>query len=226
MHLKTAVVVLFLKKVILKKSVTYTATNSYDTLNTYTSKTKNVWLVFHGIGYLSRFFIRHFNQLDTEENYIICPQAPSKYYKDTSYKRVGASWLTREDTIAETENVLNYVDAILGEENINYNNINFIVLGYSQGVSIATRWLANRKQFCDRLVMISGVFPKELSPTSFNHLPKLKTFHTVGTHDEIFDPKNVTKQEDRLVSYFPNITIVNHDGGHILDNTLLERYIN
>jgi len=209
----------------LEKSVSYQTTNTYDTLNNYTSKTKNVWLVFHGIGYLSRFFIRHFNSLDSEENYIICPQAPSKFYKDSNYMRVGASWLTKENTKVETENVLNYIDQLMLNEGIDYDKVNFIVLGYSQGVSIATRWLTIRKQFCHKLIMISGVFPKELSEANFSHLPELKTIHSVGTNDEIFDPKNVKKQEDRVQGYFPDLKIVNHDGGHIFEPNLLLKYL-
>ncbi len=209
----------------MEKSITYTTINTYDTLNSFTPKTKNVWLVFHGIGYLSRFFIRHFSNLPPLENYIICPQAPSKYYKDASYKRVGASWLTKEHTIPEIENVLNYVDEVIKKEAIDPKNVNFIVLGYSQGVSIATRWLAYRKHFCHKLIMISGVFPKELESANFSHLPNLNTIHTVGIKDEIFDPINITKQENRLLDYFPNIEIINHGGGHIFETLLLERYL-
>jgi hypothetical protein len=80
----------------MSKIVNYSASNTYDTLNKLTSKTERVWLVFHGIGYLSRYFVRCFNSLDPEKNYFIAPQAPSKYYKDNRYKNVGACWLTKE----------------------------------------------------------------------------------------------------------------------------------
>lgn len=208
----------------MEKQVEYTTTNTYETLNKNTEKTKNVWLVFHGIGYLSRFFIRNFKVLNPDENYIICPQAPSKYYKDSSYKHVGASWLTKENTKTETENVLNYIDAILDYEKISQKKVNFIVLGYSQGVSIASRWLGRRKGYCNTLVMISGVFPKEMSKQHFDHLPNLKTFHTVGLTDEIFDPKNVLKQEKRLKAIFPEIKIINHEAGHVIDTSLFDSY--
>lgn len=209
----------------MEKSVKYTSTNTYDTLNDYTPNTKNVWLVLHGIGYLGRFFLRHFKQLNSKENYIICPQAPSKYYKDEAYKRIGASWLTKENTVMETENVLNYIDSIIEAEFIDFKKVHFIVLGYSQGVSIATRWLAIRKQVCNQLIMISGVFPKELNGNNFQHIPNLKTIHTVGLNDEIFDPINVKKQEKRLESYFPAFKIINHKGGHVLDTNLFEEYL-
>lgn len=207
------------------KTVSYNSKNSYDTLNTLSSKTKNVWLVFHGIGYLSRYFINYFSSLNAEENYIICPQAPAKYYKDANYRRVGASWLTKENTEIDTENVLNYTDAVIKNELLP-KNINLIVLGYSQGVSIASRWLAIRKQTCDKLILISGVFPKELSKQDFKHLPNLKVSHTVGLNDPIFEKVNVKKQEDRMKTIFPQIEYINHDGGHQMDSDLLNNYLN
>ena len=104
-----------------EKKVSYTTTNTYDTLNTFSPKTKNVWLVFHGMGYLSRYFIHHFAQLDAAKNFIVAPQAPSKYYQGKNFKHVGASWLTRENTVLETENVLAYVDQVFKtEKNISY----------------------------------------------------------------------------------------------------------
>ena len=69
----------------LEKSVRYNSTNTYETLNGFTDKTKNVWIVFHGIGYLSKYFLKYFDELNPVDNYIIAPQAPSKYYLNNSY---------------------------------------------------------------------------------------------------------------------------------------------
>ncbi len=153
----------------IEKQVLYSSTNTYNTLNEITEKTKNVWIVFHGLGYLSKYFINYFSELNAEENYIIAPQAPSKYYQDKAFKHVGASWLTRENTVLETENILNYVDAVF-EKEISIKPLNLIVMGYSQGVSIATRWVASRKIQCDKLILHSGGIPIELKPTDFEFL--------------------------------------------------------
>ena len=96
----------------LEKQVSYKSTNTYQTLNSYKHTTKNVWLVFHGLGFLSRYFLRHFEILNPTENYIICPQAPSKFYLGEDFKHVGACWLTKEDTVLETSNVLRYIDSL------------------------------------------------------------------------------------------------------------------
>ena len=59
---------------------------SYITLNKLTPKTKNIWIIFHGYGQLSKFFIRRFDILDQNENFIIAPQGLSKFYTYKDYK--------------------------------------------------------------------------------------------------------------------------------------------
>ena len=178
-----------------EKKVSYTTTNTYDTLNTFSPKTKNVWLVFHGMGYLSRYFIHHFAQLDDTENFIIAPQAPSKYYQGKNFKHVGASWLTRENTVLETENVLAYVDQVFKTEKID-SAPNLIVLGYSQGVSIATRWLSSRKIKCNHLVLHSGGIPKELTKASFKYMPSSTVVtYLYGSKDQYINEARITEEK-------------------------------
>ncbi|WP_025740221.1 alpha/beta hydrolase [Aquimarina pacifica] len=209
----------------MQKEVTYSSTNTYDTLNKLTPKTKNVWLVFHGIGYLSRYFIRLFDNLDSTENYIIAPQAPSKYYKGDDYRRVGASWLTKENTKIETENVLRYISQIFEQEQIP-KDIRLIVLGYSQGVSIASRWIAKMKMTCNDLIFISGGFPKELSKSDFAFLEgKTKITHIVGKQDPYFDIDIVEAEKIRVKQIMPQIEFITHPGGHELDTSLLKDII-
>src|SRR5690606_35842800 len=168
---------------ILEKEVSYTTTNTYSTLNTFTKKTKNVWIVFHGMGYLSKYFVKHFEKLNAEENFIIAPQAPSKYYQDKKSKHVGASWLTRENTLSETENVLNYIDAVF-EKELSGKLPNLFVMGYSQGVSIALRWVASRKINCNKLILHSGGIPKELKASDLEFLlPSCSIVSLYGNKD-------------------------------------------
>lgn len=178
----------------LEKQVNYPATNSYSTLNTFSEKTKNVWLVFHGMGYLSTYFIRYFSALNAAENFIIAPQAPSKYYLGSKFKHVGASWLTRENTLIETKNVLAYTDAVWKAEKP-ANLPRFIVLGYSQGVSIATRWLATRNIKCNELVLHSGGIPTELQPSDFEYLPSnCRVTYLYGNEDEYITEARKTEE--------------------------------
>jgi len=124
-----------------EKKVIYSSSNTYSVLNNYTKKTKNVWIVFHGLGYLSKYFINYFSKVNNEENYIIAPQAPSKYYQGKDFKHVGASWLTKVNTLEETKNIMKYVDEVYKSE-INSTPQNLIVF------RIFTRSFNSNKMGC------------------------------------------------------------------------------
>jgi len=180
---------------LMEKKVIYTASNTYSVLNSYTEKTKNVWMVFHGLGYLSKYFIKYFSELSPEENFIIAPQAPSKYYQDKKFRHVGASWLTRENTAEETKNVLAYIDEVYKSE-ISKTPKNFIVLGYSQGVSIATRWVAKSKISCNELILHSGGIPTELKQGDFSFLNNnTKVTYLYGNKDQYITEARMTEQQ-------------------------------
>ena len=187
-----------------EKQVSYNTTNTYITLNSFTSKTKNVWLVFHGMGYLSKYFIKYFEELNSDENYIIAPQAPSKYYMGKDFKHVGASWLTRENTINDTTNILAYVDAVFSAE-MREEPPRFIVLGYSQGVSIALRWLASRRINCDHLILHSGGIPKELKSEDFSYAdPNTKVTYIYGNKDQYITEARKTEEYLKGTELFGN----------------------
>ena len=207
-----------------EKSLSYTISNTYSTLNERTDKTKTVWLVFHGIGYLSRYFLKYFKHLNSEENYIIAPQAQSKYYLNGEYRHVGASWLTKENTDAEIENMLNYLDAVFETENLSeVENLN--ILGYSQGVSVATRFVARRKIQCKNLIMLSGKVPQELKMEDFSFLDKTNFSFIYGTQDEYLKSGIVKVEEKRLQELFPeNLQIYTFEGGHEVNTNLISKF--
>lgn len=206
----------------LEKEASYRATNTYSTLNTLTEKTKNIWVVFHGMGYLSKYFIKYFSEMDAEENYIIAPQAPSKYYQGKNFKHVGASWLTRENTIADTHNILNYVDAVVEKELPDFK-ANLIVLGYSQGVSIATRWVASRKIQCDKLILHSGGIPSELKTQDFEFLKSsAQVIYLYGNKDEYITEARETEEKLKGSKLFQSrLKIEVFEGIHEVNTAIL-----
>ncbi|WP_179345183.1 alpha/beta hydrolase [Winogradskyella ursingii] len=204
-----------------EKEISYKTTTTYSTLNNLSSKTKNVWFVCHGMGYLSRYFLKYFKSLNVEENYIIAPQAPSKYYIQPKM-HVGANWLTRDNTMADTENIMNYFDAILEAEKIP-GDINFIVLGYSQGVSVAMRYLAKRQLSCEQLVLHSGGIPKELMSEDFKYLPHSTQVKLIyGTEDEYLDKHRIEAETKRAKELFGDrAKIIAFDGKHVVNVDLI-----
>ncbi|MGB5607881.1 alpha/beta hydrolase [Eudoraea sp.] len=210
----------------LEKSVSYNSTNTYETLNDFTDKTKNVWIVFHGIGYLSKYFLKYFDELNPLDNYIIAPQAPSKYYLNNSYKHVGASWLTKENTQTEIKNNLNYLDAIIEEETM-LSTHNLIIFGFSQGVSMAARWVAQRKIICNQLVLYAGGIPNELNKNDFAHLGANTLISIIiGNQDEYLTEDRLSIEREKSQAIF-NGRAKEHifDGGHIVKKELINSLI-
>lgn len=195
-----------------EKNITYSFTNTYSTLNELTPNTKYVWFVCHGLGYLSRYFINYFNILNSEEHYIIAPQASSKQYLNGKFKHVGASWLTKENTVADMENVHANLNAIWDAEQIPHDK-KIIVMGFSQGVSVASRWLARTKINCYILVQYAGKMPREFKPEDFSHVKNVKAF--VGNRDEYINDAIITAEKEYLSSLFKDtLSFTVFDGTH------------
>ena len=172
-----------------EKKVIYSSSNTYSVLNNYTKKTKNVWIVFHGLGYLSKYFIKYFSKVNTLE---------------------------------ETKNIMKYVDEVYKSE-INSTPQNLIVLGYSQGVSIATRWVASRKINCDHLILHSGGIPVELNPEDFSHLKKTtKVWYTYGNRDPYINDARKTEETLKGNYLFGNhLKIEVFDGIHEINTNFI-----
>jgi predicted esterase len=178
------------------------------------------------MGYLSRYFLRYFNEFNSEENYFIAPQAPSKYYVGPKFRHVGASWLTKENTKKETENIMRYIDGVLENEDIS-NNKNLIVLGYSQGVSIAMRYLAYSKLSVNRLIIHSGGIPAELDKESFKYGNNdLKVSLIYGTEDEFLSEERITNEIKHANLLFnTSLEIIPFIGKHEVNTKLLKQLI-
>lgn len=207
-----------------QKEISYQTSNTYETLNSLTDKTKNIWFVSHGMGFLTRYFLRYFESLNKEENFIIAPQAPSKYYLPPKMRHVGASWLTKENTQLEMENIVRYFDGLFKQEKLPPQS-NFIVLGFSQGVSVALRYLAKREISCDQIIIHSGKIPNELKPLDFEHLPQsTKVLLIYGNQDEYLDAPQIEIEINRAKSLFGDrLEIYPFEGGHEINMNLVSK---
>lgn len=204
----------------IEKKVSYTAHNTYSILNEISPATQKVWIACHGIGYLSKYFIRYFKNFD-QDTCVIAPQAPSKYYQNNQFKYVGASWLTRENTALDLENVLNYLDEIYRTESLKH--LPLYLMGYSQGVSIITRWLAKRKISCEGLVLHSGSIPQEFTAEDFTSKIKTQVHLIYGTKDEYIHSEHLEGQLKYAQSLFGNqLKLHPFEGKHVVNTEILE----
>ena len=204
----------------MEKEVSFKATKSYSTLNSLENSTQNIWFACHGMGQLSPQFLDVFSNLDSEKNYIIAPQAPSKFYLSTKTKRVGANWLTKEQTMLEQANINNYFNAILRNENRAIPNV---IMGFSQGVSVALRFLSFKKLNVNHIVIASGKIPTELDATNFNFLSEsTRVWLTYGTKDPLLTKPIIREEIDKSRQIFgKKVKVVAFEGKHQINEQLL-----
>lgn len=209
--------------------IDFTLKAPYQTLNTLNPNTKYIWIVCHGYGQLAEHFIKRFDVLDPIENFIIAPQGLSKFYLPENYRKVGASWMTKNDRETDMLNQRSYFNAIIEHElkGQDHESCQYVLMGFSQGVSMVSRFAAFAKINFRHLILWAGGFPPELTPENFEHISSHAELHVVlGTSDQYFNEENykqeITKMHD-AIGLEPNIQLF--DGRHEVKREVLKSLI-
>ena len=209
-----------------KHNISFEFSSSYITYNQLTDTTENIWIVFHGYGQLSKYFIRRFDVLEGDKNYIIAPQGLSKFYVDEDFKNVGASWLTKEDKESDLLNQQKYLIKLMDElkSKIDFSKIKINLFGFSQGVSAFTRLLINYNMKIDNIIIWAGWVPDEFFNINKNVLKDTNLFFVVGNKDKYYNNpiikgyiEKFKKTLNKEIDYFV------FDGGHIVDRKVLKK---
>ena len=104
------------------------------------------------------------------------------------------------------------------------NRLNFNVLGFSQGVSVAMRWIARCKIQCAQLVIYAGSIPTELTKTDFDFIDheKTKVINIVGTQDEYLTEQRMKQEHEKMQLLFgKNYSFRTFEGRHELSRKVL-----
>lgn len=188
------------------------------------SKTaKNIWIVLHGYGQLPYYFIRKFESLNPEENFVIAPEGMHRFYLEGTSGRVGASWMTKEARLDDIEDNINYLDTltkdILSSKSFNKK----ILLGFSQGGATATRFHESGNFHADVFILWASVFPPDLDfDPSQSSLMKSQNYFVLGKNDPYFKGKEAEVKKLFKSQNF-NFKTIDFDGKHDISiNPLLE----
>ena len=181
-----------------------------------------LWFVCHGYGQLAARFLERFRPLEAGQRCIVAPEGLSRFYLTDSpaERRVGASWMTREDRLREIDDYVRYLDAVYGETAGPQAKVT--ALGFSQGSATVCRWAALGTSRIDRLIVWGGEVPPDLD---VKRLSSVNLTLVYGTRDEFFTPKIVTATEARLREHEIPYTLVPFDGGHEINEAILRRLI-
>lgn len=196
-------------------------TGRYFTLGAPREAT-DLWFVCHGYGQLAARFLERFRSLAAEHRCIVAPEGLSRFYLTDSpaERRVGASWMTREDRLHEIEDYVRYLDAVYAAVRPSRDAAMVTALGFSQGTATVCRWAALGSARIDRVILWGGEVPPDLD---LKLLRVQDVALVYGTRDELFTPKVVAANEARLHEHGIRYALVSFDGGHEVDAATLKR---
>ena len=212
-----------------------TRTARYVTLGRPHAGLREVWMVCHGHGQLAARFIRHFAPLAGDARLIVAPEALSRFYLDppssgpAAERRVGATWMTREDRLSEVNDYVGYLDALHTHvfRQVDRGAVRLHVLGFSQGTATVCRWVCGGHASPDDVTLWAGAVPPDLDlAAEGGALRAARLRLVVGARDEFATADVVAREEERLRAAGIPFRTTLFDGGHTLDAGVLRRLAN
>jgi len=183
-----------------------------------------IWFVLHGYSQLAANFLKWFEPAARPGRLIVAPEALSRsYYDEKEARRVGASWMTREDRDSEIEDYVRYLDLVAEDVvGILPPQPRIEVHGFSQGAATASRWVTHGHSVVSRLVLWGGTVPPDLDLERFRvGLRDGSLLMAIGDRDQFLTVDAVRNEQARLAGLGLAAAIRTFSGGHVIDRTTL-----
>ncbi|MCC7133404.1 MAG: hypothetical protein IT352_12175 [Gemmatimonadales bacterium] len=181
---------------------------------------EEIWFALHGYSQLASNFLKWFEPAAKPGRLIVAPEALSRsYFEENQARRVGASWMTREDREAEIEDYIRYLDQ-LADEVIGSlpPRVRLEVHGFSQGAATACRWAAFGRHPVNRLVLWGGTVPPDLDLERLrSSLRDGSLVVAVGDKDQFVSNEAVRNEQARLLGVGLPVVLRGFAGGHYVD---------
>jgi acetyl esterase/lipase len=197
-------------------------TARYLTLGRRDGPLDEVWFLFHGYGQLASEFLEYARALSREGRLLVVPEALSRFYHE-DHKRIGASWMTREDRVAEIDDYVSYLDRLHDRifEGLRRAGIRLRILGFSQGVATAARWATRGKVEVDQLVIWGSPLPNDLDDAGMIRLRRIRVTLVGGSRDPFLTDEHRGEQSSLLSRHGVPFEMKRFEGGHRLDDDTL-----
>jgi predicted esterase len=189
---------------------------------------RDVWIACHGYGQLAADFLADCASLRAAGRAIVAPEGLSRFYFEGGFhgpdSKVGATWMTREDRLAEIEDYVAYLDALHDEvfARVDRKAAKLNVLGFSQGTATVSRWVAAGRVKPDRVILWGGLLPPDLDLDAAKHaLARLELVLVAGRRDRFVDDAKLSEQVAALERLGITARTVRHPGGHRLNADVL-----
>lgn len=209
-----------------------TRTARYHTLGEPGPEVREVWFVCHGYKQLAGRFIKRFAPIARPERMVVAPEGLSRFYVDPEDKvhgpddLVGATWMTREDRLAEIRDYVRYLDRLHAVvcSALQGRDVRVVVLGFSQGAHTVCRWVTMGEVRPARLVLWGAFPPPDLSDDLVvERLGETELTLVAGLSDHYWTDEARARETARLEAWGIPFSVHTYDGGHEIDLRTLER---
>jgi predicted esterase len=206
-------------------------TARYSTLNEPSPEITDVWFVCHGYGQLASEFIREFEGIQAPNRLIVAPEGLSRFYLGGgegfhgAESRIGATWMTREDRLAEIEDYVGYLDALYASvfDVVPRERARVTVLGFSQGGATANRWVTRGVAKVDRLLMWGSLLASDSDLNeAADFFRSVELTIVYGTRDKFADTGMIANYETLLRESSIPYSLKTFEGGHRMDRETLK----
>jgi predicted esterase len=171
--------------------------------------------VLHGYGQLAKYFIRKFVPATDLGYTVVAPEGQHYFYLQGTSGRVGASWMTKENREQDIANYIAYLDTIHAELTAKKEWDEIVILGFSQGVATAFRWIAESNIKPSTFLICSGLVPPDVNlnikKATFD---PIKMTYFSGTRDPYRTEEAVQEFYNAVASSKLDMDLVNFDGVH------------
>lgn len=207
-------------------------TARYFTTDASIESASELWIVCHGYAQLAGRFLRHFEPIASDSRLIIAPEGLSRFYVESpggyhgAEARIGATWMTREDRLAEIGDHVGYLDLLLEELTRQRGRPlpPLTVLGFSQGVATAGRWLTLGSTRAERVIMWGGALPSDVVPDANGKLLRgARLTVVIGDRDQFVTSDRVAAELARLDRLGARYEVIRFSGAHEMNAAVLQQ---
>jgi predicted esterase len=196
------------------------------------SEVADLWLVCHGYGQLAGRFIDNFEAIAAPGRLIVAPEGLHRFYLDApptpaSERRVGATWMTREDRENDIADYVDYLDTLVSEILARSPHARLRALGFSQGSATVLRWAVRATRVPDHLILWAGEVPTDIDwNMGARKLRGARIDAVRGDRDELTSQNVLQRNLGTLTEVALHYQLHTFSGRHHLDDEMLRRLTN
>ena len=213
----------------MKKQISISKTGKYSQIGKSSKKINNVWIVLHGYGMLSEYFVKKFECIIDETTLVIAPEATNRFYLGNNYNRVGASWITKLDREQEISDNILFLDKLFSiiKKEIGHDNFKLNTLGFSQGGPALVRWLMSNKLNTNSLILWGSDIPKDsLVIENKSRWNSMNLKIVIGKNDEYINEEKKQEFVGVVKSYGLKYDLIEYEGSHKIIEEELKKIAN